>query len=165
MLNSITIKINNVKPSVKNIVFWFRRKSIPKIEDEGIADIELGGSGISCTIQIEARTEEGARVTFKITKITCEIDELNVYFVDSTYDWILNLISGYISNQIKKLATIEVESQIFRVASKLESTLNWVVRHMPNASEISIKPEVLHTFAKRLPEPILSTLGVFNCWY
>lgn len=46
------LRSQNIKPSLTNVKFWFKRKGLVSIEDSGKADVHLTGEGATSACQL-----------------------------------------------------------------------------------------------------------------
>jgi hypothetical protein len=60
-----------------------------------------------------------ATPSFRIRDIDIDIDKFRVHIVDSKYDWLLNLFSPLLSNDIKRSIEREVESRLRRICDRV----------------------------------------------
>lgn len=139
----LSISMNHIKTHMRNVMFWFRKKSgLIRMEDSGLADVDLTGDGASLLIELEYdvnRRPSG----FNIRRVSLDMDKLRIHVVDSHYDWLLNLLSPLVSNDIKRSIEREVEGRIKYTFNRIFMQLSAIQPRpeMQKAAEI-VKQEV-----------------------
>jgi hypothetical protein len=107
----LSIQITHIKTHLRNVMFWFRKKrGLIKMEDQGLADVDLTGDGANLLLEVEISGTKDR--VFNIRTSRLSLDKLRIHVVDSRYDWLLNLVSPFISNDIKRSIEREVERRI-----------------------------------------------------
>ena len=63
---------------MKDVAFYYRKKNGIKVSDSGLADVFLGGKGISVKIQISSTMEDRANGAslFKVKSVNVKVDAL-----------------------------------------------------------------------------------------
>jgi hypothetical protein len=130
---NITIRCTNIKTQLENIHFWFRRKGIVNIEDEGTAVVALKGEGASITLQLrlDARRFEESHKIFEVKNVLCELDDLHIHVIESKYDWLLNFLTGLWSGTIKRMLETKVEESLKNTVDSLERQLELLLTKSP----------------------------------
>jgi len=70
--------VHHIKPVFKDVKFQYRRKSFPKIDDFGMANIAFTGDGASLKLVWELRTVPGKPTTAVLLENRCKIDAINI---------------------------------------------------------------------------------------
>jgi cell division septum initiation protein DivIVA len=107
----LTIHITNIKCHVRNAHFWFRKKrGLIRLEDSGRLDFDIAGDGASLLIVLDwdANSKKG----FITRRVALDIDRLNIHVRDARHDWLLNLLSPIVSNDVKRSIEREVNKRI-----------------------------------------------------
>jgi hypothetical protein len=76
--NIIQFRISNIKPEFRNFKFAYRRKSFPKIEDWGQADLRIGGEGATIQVTWYLVSVGGESPVATLEEVKCEIDRLEI---------------------------------------------------------------------------------------
>lgn len=119
--------IENVKVKMEDLKFWFKRKSFPRIEDSGSADIDVAG-GISLKIRMNMSTDAiTGRTVFSEGFVYCRADDVNVRVRDSKHDWIYNMFPGLFANPIKANMERSIAESVASVISRIKNELNGIM--------------------------------------
>jgi len=109
----VSLHINNIKTSIKDAKFSFRRKTFPRISDEGTVDLELSGDGTSLVIDLEAVYHLDKPTEFTVKNIECKVDELDIHVKDARHKWLYNLIRTFFSGALKRRFESAVEDSLW----------------------------------------------------
>ena len=91
---------------MRDVAFYFHKKTgIPKLRDSGIADVILGGHGLSATVHLASAGKDKSSV-FKVKNVDVKVDSLKFSIRDSKHDTLYNtlrpLATGLVKKQIQK---------------------------------------------------------------
>jgi hypothetical protein len=131
--STLTIKVTHIKTHMRNVLFWFRKKSgLIRMEDSGVCDVDLAGDGANIYIELEwdANREPSG---FAAKRLSLDLDKLRVHVVDSRYDWLLNLLSPFISNDLKRSIEREVERRMRLLVDRAFLNLRFAARDITPA--------------------------------
>ncbi|KAL5532100.1 hypothetical protein ACEPAF_5664 [Sanghuangporus sanghuang] len=104
--HEITLHLTHIQADMRDVAFYFNKKSgIPKIKDSGLADVILGGEGLSATVHLASATKDPSSV-YKVKNVTVKVDSLKFSIRDSKHDTLYNtlrpLATGLVKKQIQK---------------------------------------------------------------
>lgn len=91
-------------------MFYFRKKTgIPKLRDSGIADILLGGSGITSTIRLQSAPRDSGSLFF-VRSVHVKVDALKFSIRDSQHDVLYKFL--------RPIAVVIVKREVQRALTK-----------------------------------------------
>lgn len=126
-----TIILTNIRAVFKDVRFAFRRKAFPKMKDEGLADVTLGGKGCTVTIKVDMDNRDLRHTFFTGGSTTVDVDKLKVHLRktrhDGFYNFMLKLFSAAISRQIEST----IAERISETMSTVVERLNVAARRAP----------------------------------
>jgi hypothetical protein len=133
--HQILLQVDNIKPVFKNLKFYYKRKSFPKIEDYGIVDLALGGEGALMRVvwSIEKRGNNLPKAV--LSEVKCEIDKLNIHVnKEATKHDILDAIMApIISSSIKSRISEMIEDYLKLKLNERNAEINqWL--HSPSTT-------------------------------
>jgi len=100
--SNFQVIISGVRMNVKNIDFYFYRKSFPKVSDEGRLAMDFAGDGISILMEWYADLTEGEDLKLVCSRVICGIDRVDIN-VDAHRHKIMGAVAiGIFKNKIKK---------------------------------------------------------------
>lgn len=104
--HEFTLHFGHVQADMRDVAFYFNKKSgFPKMHDSGIADIILGGEGLSASVRLASAFKDPSSV-FTVKDVNVKVDTLKFSIRDSKHDTLYNtlrpLATGLVKKQIQK---------------------------------------------------------------
>lgn len=103
--HELIITLSQMQADMRDVAFYFERKSGIKIKDSGLADVLVGGEGVNVTIHLIASTGDPSSF-FQVKNVSVKIDTLKFSIRDSKHDLLYKtlrpLATGLIKRQISK---------------------------------------------------------------
>lgn len=107
--HEFTITFAQVQADMREVAFYFRKKSgFPRVEDSGIADVLIGGSGLTATVHLVSADKDRSSV-FEVRNVHVKVDTLKFSIHDSKHDLLYKTL--------KPLATLLIKRQIEKAIS------------------------------------------------
>ncbi|CAG8625632.1 17243_t:CDS:10, partial [Acaulospora colombiana] len=105
--HTMTLTLSQIQADMRDVTFYFRKKSgFPKIKDSGLADVFLGGRGITATVTIVNNTKSSQKSLFRVKNVHVKVDALKFSIRDSRHDILYKtlrpLATGLIKRQVAK---------------------------------------------------------------
>jgi len=149
--HGLRITMNNINIHMPEARLWFRRKSFPKVEDEGRASIDVGGRGMDLVITL--RTIAKPPNFFRVQTVDCNFHNLALTLSETHHDFIYNSLLKMFSGTVKNDIENAIEDNI---RGNLEQ-LNFLLRDQWERSHLSGKP--LQETIRSGVEKVQQTLG------
>ncbi|KAI0279401.1 hypothetical protein BGY98DRAFT_968754 [Russula aff. rugulosa BPL654] len=93
--HEFTMTFGQIQADMRDVAFYFRKKTgIPKLSDSGLADVLLGGQGLTATVHLSS--------VFKVKSVRVKVDSLKFSIRDSKHDILYKTLRLLASNLIKK---------------------------------------------------------------
>jgi hypothetical protein len=120
----IIFQINNMRVHLKNVNYWFRRKSFPKLTDEGVADVIVSGEETRLTVRwrVEQFGDEPFRFTTDVAH--CHIENLKIRVKEAKHDFLTPILSKLFLGYIKRTIEEKIEDVVKEVADNINFRLN-----------------------------------------
>jgi hypothetical protein len=115
------IKIQNIKLNVKDVKFWFRRNSVPHVEDAGLANVLVGGDGMSVSLHMKLST---VQPYFATSHIRCHIDTMKVRITEAKHQHLMNMATTLFGGVIRKRTERAIEEKLAEIMVQVEAMLN-----------------------------------------
>ncbi|KAF5332450.1 hypothetical protein D9611_005445 [Ephemerocybe angulata] len=130
--HTVTLHLAQIQADLRDVAFYFHKKTgLPHMRDQGLADILIGGNGISLTITLRKSHRDPASF-FTVQDVKCKVQGLKFSVRDSKHDTLYKtlkpLMMGLVKKQIGKA-----------VADGVRSALGWVDGRM---AEVKRKVEL-----------------------
>jgi len=128
---NILVTVKNIRSYLKDVRFSFRRKVFPKMADEGIADISLGGKGCSIMIKIDLDNRDIEHSLFTGGSVRVKISKLKINLRSTKRDGFYNFMTKVFSRVIARQIETAIAQKISLIMSRLIEALNRTVRKVP----------------------------------
>ncbi|KAH8827080.1 hypothetical protein DL96DRAFT_1605435 [Flagelloscypha sp. PMI_526] len=101
--HEIKLGLGQIQADMRDVAFYFRKKTgLVKTKDSGIADVLLGGSGVTATVHIASSPENDESSVFRVKSCVVKVDALKFSIRDSKHDFLYKTIKPLIAGLIKK---------------------------------------------------------------
>jgi len=112
-----------IQADIRDVALYFRKKTgLPKVTDSGLADIFLGGNGITITVHLSSETKDPQSV-FRVKSVKTKVDALKFSIRDSKHDLLYKtlkpLAMGLVKKQIQKAINDAVRTGLEYVDGQL----------------------------------------------
>jgi F0F1-type ATP synthase membrane subunit b/b' len=149
--HGLRITMNNINIHMPDARLWFRRKSFPKVEDEGRAAIDIGGRGMDLIITL--RTLAKPPNFFRVQQVECNVHNLALSLSDTRHDFLYNSLLKLFSGTVKS----DIESAIEdNIRGNLEQ-LNLLLKSQWEKAQLSGQP--LQESLRAGVEKVQKTIG------
>ncbi|PSS29844.1 hypothetical protein PHLCEN_2v2659 [Hermanssonia centrifuga] len=121
--HEFTLTFGQIQADMKDVAFYFRKKTgIPKLQDSGLADVLLGGQGLTVTAHI-ASAEKDRSSVFTVKDVNVKVDTLKFSIRDSKHDFLYKtfrpLATGLVKKQLQKAIADSVRTALEYVDGQL----------------------------------------------
>jgi hypothetical protein len=105
--HDFTLTFGQIQADMRDVAFWFHKKSgFPKLQDSGLADVLLGGEGLTVTARLTSAKQNDKSSVFKVKDVDVKVDTLKFSIRDSKHDLLYKtlkpLATGLVKKQIQK---------------------------------------------------------------
>lgn len=120
--HGFTIGFSQVQADIRDLAFYFRKKSgFPKLQDQGLADVQIAGEGISGKIHLE--TTPNKHSVFKVAQCQVDIHELKFKIRDSKHNFLYSALRTTATGIIKKSIAKAMQAAIRQALVQLDQQL------------------------------------------
>ncbi|KII83317.1 hypothetical protein PLICRDRAFT_180576 [Plicaturopsis crispa FD-325 SS-3] len=103
--HEVTLTFAQIQADMRDVAFYFNKKSGMKLKDSGLADVVLGGSGLTATVHLVSSDRDPTSV-FKVKNVSVKVDSLKFSIRDSKHDFLYRVVrplaTGLVKKQIQK---------------------------------------------------------------
>ena len=126
--------LGQIQSDMKDVAFYFRKKTgLPKLSDSGLADVLLGGSGLTVTAHIRS-TNDPSRV-FHVKGVHVKVDTLKFSIRDSKHDLLYKTLRPLATGLVKKQLQKAIEGAVRTGLEYVDGQLVGVRDRMREAKE------------------------------
>jgi len=149
--HGLRITMNNINVHMPEANLWFKRKTFPKVEDEGRASIDIGGRGMDLIITL--RTFAKPPNFFRVQQVDCNVHNLALSLSETHHDFVYNTLLKMFSGTVKS----DIESSIADNIRHDLQELNHLLKNQWEKAQLSGQP--LQESIRSGVEKVQKTLG------
>merc|ERR1712130_192788 len=101
-MSKIKISAANVKLSMSDVNYVYERTKFPSFEDEGVADLILGGAGMKFSIVWRIYAKKERPVCIKLDQVKCSIDRMQMQIKDTNHTILLKVARKLFARKIRR---------------------------------------------------------------
>jgi len=125
MRAELILRLDNIRPHLKDIQFHYNRTSFPKIEDWGWADVDFPGDGVRFEIKWRIHAPKGLSPRFKSFRTDCYVDGIDVSIKHAAQHELLDrFVARVFASSLSDRIEREVEKALDMFAIKVSETMN-----------------------------------------
>ncbi|QRV89055.1 hypothetical protein RhiJN_17073 [Ceratobasidium sp. AG-Ba] len=111
--HDLTLSFGHIQADMRDVAFYFNKKSgIPKLKDSGVADVLLGGEGLSAKVHIKNAPAKDKSSVFYVKDVRVKIDSLKFSIRDSKHDALYKILKPLATGLVKKQIAKAIEDAI-----------------------------------------------------
>lgn len=120
----LKLKANNIRVAFPNMQYYYKRKKMPRLEDEGIADVALLGSGLNLRITWHLYIRENKPLTFELARVKVFIDKMDITVKQSRHKLINKIALKIFGGAIKRRVSSAIVEKIRDTLTPFNNQLN-----------------------------------------
>ncbi|KAI1085477.1 hypothetical protein F5B20DRAFT_567469 [Whalleya microplaca] len=111
--NTFDVKVTGIQVDLRDVSFYVKRKEgFPSITDTGVANIFLGGDGLSFRMKLSTADEKDKQHFFKVDKVDVDVKHLQVKLVKSNHKLLFGLFKPIMLKVLRPVIQKTAEKQI-----------------------------------------------------
>ncbi len=104
--HEFVLTFGQIQADMRDVAFYFKKKAgFPKLSDSGLADVLLGGEGLTITAHVVSADKDKSSV-FKVKNVNVKVGTLKFSIRDSKHDLLYKtlrpLATGLVKKQLQK---------------------------------------------------------------
>ncbi|CAK5279098.1 unnamed protein product [Mycena citricolor] len=100
--HEVTVKFSEIQAAMRDVAFSFRTKTGIKMRDSGMADVVLGGRGLSVLITLASSASKDTSSIFRVTRVRVKVASLKLSIRDTKHDMLYKTFKPLATRLIKK---------------------------------------------------------------
>lgn len=111
--NKVMISVSGVQMDLRDVSYYVnRKKGFPSLKDKGVADIFLGGDGLSFKIAAETADKADGQHFFKVSKVDVDVKNFSIKLKKSNHKLLFGLVKPLLIKVIRPVLQKVLEKQI-----------------------------------------------------
>jgi len=151
----MTLSLPQLQADMRDVAFYYRKKTGIKMSDSGLADVLLGGEGLNAVIHLVSSKRDHSSV-FRVQDVHVKINTLKFSIRDSKHDILYKtlrpLATGLIKRQIQKAIKDALVTGFEYIDGQLVA-----VRDRMESAQATEDVEILKDLFTRKKEPSLKS--------
>lgn len=133
MRHSLLFQVDKIKPEFRNFKFYYRRKTFPKIEDYGVADLKVVGNGGLIRINWRIDSKAGSKPYASLSQVTVYIDKIDLHIVGekTKHDILDKMMAPLLQSQLKHRMAQSLEEYLKNKLGEMNTQLNKFLQSSP----------------------------------
>ncbi|EMR72457.1 hypothetical protein UCREL1_486 [Eutypa lata UCREL1] len=134
--NSVDVKVTGVQMDLRDVSFYVKRKQgFPSITDTGVANLFLGGDGLSFRLKLSTADASDKQNFFKIDKVDVDVKNLKIKLVKSNHKLLFGLFKPMMLKVLRPAVQKVAEQQLKAQFTKLDQLLFQIKQEADRALE------------------------------
>jgi hypothetical protein len=122
--NKVMISVSGVQMDLRDVSYYVKKKQgFPSIKDTGIADIFMGGTGLSFKIEAENADKSDRQHFIKINKVDVDVKNVNIKLKKSSHKILFALGKPILLKALRPALQKAIEKQIKDNVHQLDAIL------------------------------------------
>ncbi|QDS77420.1 hypothetical protein FKW77_006471 [Venturia effusa] len=122
--NKVMLAVSGVQMDLRDVSFYVKKKQgFPGIKDTGIADIFMGGTGLSFKIEAENADKTDRQHFIKINKVNVDVKNVNIKLKKSSHKILFALAKPIILKALRPALQKALEKQIKDSVHQLDAMI------------------------------------------
>lgn len=107
------VSVGQIQCDLRDVSYYIKRKQgFPKITDTGVADIFLGGNGLSFKLQLATADKKDRAHFFKVENVSVKLSGMRIKLKQSKHKAMFNAAKGILLGMMRPALTRVLEKQI-----------------------------------------------------
>jgi len=135
------LDIKNIRSHLRDIHFKFNRKTFPKLEDEGKADIDLYGEGLSMGIEWEISSENREAdkpIHFVVKNVDVSVDQVAVTVKEAKHPTMDRIGIKLLSGKVRRQVEAKTREYLEKFGNQFADGLNRAIQNKRNTPRKSL---------------------------
>jgi len=128
MRSVLKLRMSNITAHMKNVHFYYLRKRMPKLEDEGVLDFHLMEPGAKIKIVWEVYTRTGKPLQFNFRRAYCTIRNIKIDIVSAKHKIIDRLATKLFAGTMRNRMETAITDGLSSIGSVLSDRMNKAIR-------------------------------------
>ncbi|KAI3329555.1 hypothetical protein F4824DRAFT_381410 [Ustulina deusta] len=134
--HSVDVKVSGVQMDLRDVSYYVKRKEgFPSISDQGVANLFLGGEGLSFRMKLSTADPKDRQHFFKVDKVDADVQHLKVKLVKTKHSLLFGLFKPIMLKLMRPMVQKIAEKQIKDQFNQMDQTLYLIKQEADRALE------------------------------
>jgi len=126
------VEVSGMKPKFKHFKFAYQRKTFPKLNDQGMANLIFKGNGAKIVFVWELKSDIGATPVAFLKDCKCTIDSIDIQILEAEkHSWFDQMAATMMSGSLKRKLSAAIEEFVESNIDRVNDQLNGFFRQNP----------------------------------
>ncbi|KAI9796106.1 MAG: hypothetical protein M1833_006528 [Piccolia ochrophora] len=136
------ISVSGIQMDLRDVSYYIKKKEgFPAVTDKGVADIFLGGQGLSFKIKMATAEKKDRNHFFKIEKIDVDVKNIKVKLKQSNHKLLFNIFKPLLFQVIRPVLQKVLEKQIRESVTKADGIAWEIHQDVQRTAKAAQTPE------------------------
>ncbi|KAJ1306987.1 hypothetical protein OPQ81_007967 [Rhizoctonia solani] len=160
--HDLTLSFGHIQADMRDVAFYFNKKSgMPKLKDSGLADVLLGGEGLSAKVHLKSAPSKDKSSVFYVKDVRVKIDSLKFSIRDSKHDALYKI---YVDEQLVATRDRMNDAQATGEKSRTEVLKEMFERKRDEASSKASKTDAQFKIVSKRDSVLIPNAGHESGW-
>jgi len=138
--HSIMLSVSGIQMDLRDVGYYVKRKKgTLKITDQGVADIFLGGTGLSFKIKMSTADKSDRQNFFKVDKVDVDVKNFNIRLKQSRYKLLFGVAKPLMLKVLRPALQKALQKQIKDQVHQLDTFLYRIKQEADRAQEEALE--------------------------
>jgi len=121
----VRLSLDNVLVNLKDVRFWYRKKTFPKMTDEGFVDVFIAGSGIRVRLDLMADFAQASQGSiFTVQNVKVDTDRVKIKIHESKHDFLYSVVLALFKGRVRREIQLKAEESIRSNFARINAALS-----------------------------------------
>jgi hypothetical protein len=121
----VRLSLDNVLVNLKDVRFWYRKKTFPKMTDEGFVDVFITGSGIRVRLDLMADFAQASQGSiFTVQNVKVNTDRVKIKIHESKHDFLYSVVLALFKGRVRREIQLKAEESIRSNFARINAALS-----------------------------------------
>lgn len=127
------VEVSGMKPKFRHFKFAYNRKTFPKLDDQGMANLFFKGNGCKIVLVWEVHSDIGSgSAVAKLKNCKCIIDSIDIQILEAEkHSWFDQMAASWMQGSLKRKLSAAIEEFLCANIDPLNQRLNDFFYHSP----------------------------------
>jgi hypothetical protein len=155
MVAYLLLQLSDIKVDMRDVKFWFKKKTFPQLEDSGLVDVHVEGFDSRIFIRWKVETFTYAPARFTVDAVDVNIQKMRLDFKQAHHDWLLSIAAKMFTGHVKRMIEDYIESSLREGLTAINNRLNQIAVEGLTVAVPDIAADVTKSVTSTVKETVI----------